>query len=193
MLQGFAAACKLRARQEEVMFLIWRFKPQNTKLPLWVQVSSPNLSATKSHHLEREEKITYLQDMQIIHQQCKLPVARVSHCLPTSHLAPGRIKKEKDKKDENKEWLKYSNREKGTFTLGGLLPCVPHKHTAETLPLQCWWGSIHPESIGKSSGFREVVPTKLGSFPLDEAHMGYPTLSVSVPFVPENLLYWIRS
>lgn len=52
--------------------------------------------------------------MQINHQECKLPLVRVSHCLPTLHFAPEIIKKKKKKKTKkNKEWLKYSNTEKG--------------------------------------------------------------------------------
>lgn len=112
-LSTWCGCYKLKQRRKQ-HFWLWRFKPQNTKLPPWVQISSLISLQLNYIDLKGKKRITYLQEMQVNNQKCKLPLVRASHCLPTSRFAPEIIKKKKKRrqkrqKDEKKEWLKASN------------------------------------------------------------------------------------
>ena len=189
----------LRERQADVTFLTTKAEASEHQTSSMSSDKLPNLSATKSHHPEREKKITCLQDMQINHQQCKLPLVRVWHCLPTSHFAPEMIKKKKnDQKDENKEWRKYSNTEKGashplrSATLGATQTCycdrclpVLVRHNQPGKHMEELW-------IQGCSGKRCRQPTSW-QFPFGWSTHGISQLEPYGSFAAANLLCWIRS
>lgn len=168
-------------------FWLWRFKPQNTKLPPRVQISSLISLQLNYINLKGKKRITYLQEIQINNQKCKLPLLRASHCLPTSRFVTEIIKKTKKiQKDEKKELLKASNTGQGAEQL----PSVATLCATQTEQLRLF--SHNPgeaESAGstwKSSGPRDAPGSSaykppLGRIPLVEHtwdipalwHMGY--------------------
>lgn len=173
-LSTWCGWCKLEQRRKQ-HFWLWRFKPQNTKLPPRVQINSLISLQLNYINLKGEKRITYLQEIEVNNQKCKLPLVRASRCLPTSLFVQGMIKKTKRKK-KTKRWERKAKgqwpRARGRAAPEG---CNPQCHTnraAEAVVSQCWWGTISLESTWKSRGSGDA-PASRSRIPLHEAHTGY--------------------
>lgn len=149
-------------------------------------------------NLKGEKRITYLQEIKITNQKCKLPLVRASHCLPTSHFATWMIKKTKKenkkmRRSNEKEWLKLFTQGEVQSSSWGLLPSVPRKQRSWGCSLTMLVRQSQPgKHLEEHPGMlQEAVPTThCLAGPLWWSTRGISQLHA--PFAAEDLLCGMR-